>query len=137
MNVRLALVSALPPPHDPGERVAVAWAGRWEVRQFAGGDFRRPGAVRNRGFHHLQLWHPGARISILTPSRLTAGRYEAWPEGGERLSAASWRGLADQLAPVELPGVTEVAALESWFVTREEPRSLRLLRLWWRAPRVS
>jgi hypothetical protein len=132
----LARGSSLPPPHDPGDRVAVAWAGRWEVRQFAGEDARLA-YFRSRGFHHLQLWHPGARISILTPSRLTAGRYEAWPEGSDRFSAVTWRELASRLESVELPGAVEVLALESWFVTREEPGALRLLRLWWRAPRVN
>ena len=109
----------------------MAWVGAWEVRQFAQGDARLI-YFRPRGFHHLQLWHPVERISILTPSRLTAGRFEMWPEGGERLSAVSWRDVRTQLAGVDLPGATEIFAIESWFVAREEPRALRLLRLWWR-----
>ena len=121
----------LPPPHDPGERTPVAWVGLWEVRQFADGDARLD-YFRPRGFHHLQLWQPEARISILTPSRLTAGLFEVWPEGGQRASASTWREVGAQLPGVDLPGAIEVLALESWFVEREEPRTLRLLRLWWR-----
>jgi hypothetical protein len=127
----LRLVSSLPPPHDPGERTPVAWVGLWEVRQFPDGDARLA-YFRPRGFHHLQLWNPAARISILTPSRLTAGLFEMWPEGGQRSSAATWRQVTEQLRGVELPSAIEISALESWFIEREEPRALRLLRAWWR-----
>lgn len=130
---RLRLVSSLPPPHDPGERTPVAWVGLWEVRQFPDGDARLR-YFRPRGFHHLQLWHPSARISILTPSRLTAGLFELWPEGGERSRLSTWREVADRLTGTAVPSAIEIIALESWFIAREEPRSLRLLRLWWRAP---
>lgn len=131
MSARLRLVSKLPPPHDPDERTGVAWVGLWQVRQFAEDDARLA-YFRPRGFHHLQLWNPAERISILTPSRLTAGKFEVWPEGGERWSAATWREVGDRLAGIAVPSAIEVGALESWFIAREEPRSLRLLRLWWR-----
>jgi len=32
-----------------------------------------------RGLSHIQLWHPEARVSVLTPSRLTCERYEVFP----------------------------------------------------------
>jgi hypothetical protein len=137
VSTRLRLVSRLPPPHDPTERNGVAWVGLWQVRQFSDGDARLA-YFRPRGFHHLQLWNPDERISILTPSRLTAGRFEVWPEGGDRWSAPTWREVTEHLAGVALPSSLEILALESWFIAREEPRSLRLLRLWWRrepAPR--
>jgi hypothetical protein len=129
VSAPLRLVSSLPSPHEPGERTLVAWVGLWEVRQFPDGDARLA-HVRARGFHHLQLWSPAARISILTPSRLTAGRFEVWREGGERWSADTWRQVTEQLSGIALPSALEISALESWFIEREGPRALRLLRVW-------
>lgn len=106
MNAPLRLVSSLPSPHDPGERTRVAWVGLWEVRQFPDGDARLA-YFRPRGFHHLQLWNPAARISILTPSRLTAGMFEVWPERGERSSAATWRQVTEQLSGIAMPSALE------------------------------
>jgi hypothetical protein len=136
VSARLRLVSSLPPPHDPGERTRVAWVGLWEVRQFQGDDSRLA-RFRRRGFHHLQLWHPSERISILTPSRLTARLFEVWPEGGVRSSATTWREVTERLAGVESPSAIDMIALESWFLAREEPRALRFLRLWWRRPHTA
>jgi hypothetical protein len=138
VRAHLRLVSSLPPPHDPGERTPVAWVGLWEVRQFPDGDARLA-YFRPRGFHHLQLWHPSERISILTPSRLTAGRFEVWPESSLRSSAATWREVTEHLAGlgVESPTAVEIVALESWFLASDEPRAMRLLRLWWRGPHSS
>jgi hypothetical protein len=127
----LRLVSSLPPPHDPGERTLVAWVGLWEVRQFPDGDARLA-YFRPRGFHHLQLWSAAERVSILTPSRLTAGQFEVWREGGQRSSAPTWRHVTEQLSGIAVPSALEISALESWFIEREEPRTLRLLRAWWR-----
>jgi hypothetical protein len=55
-----------------------------------------------------------------------------WREGGERWSAATWRQVTEQLRGIAVPSALEISALESWFIEREEPRTLRLLRLWWR-----
>jgi len=122
---------APPPPHDPGERIRVAWAGNWEVRQFAPDDPKLE-YFRSRGFLHLQLWHPGEWISILTRSRLTAGHFEMWRPGPVRGPATSWSAVVARLGGVRAPSATEVFALESWFIERQEPASLRLLRRWWR-----
>jgi hypothetical protein len=128
--VTTILTQPLPSPHDPWERCALAWVGEWDVRQFSTADPKLD-YFRRRGFLHLQLWHPGARISILTPSRLTAGNFEAWAQGGERFAVSRWNDLGAHFEGIALPTATEVAALESWFVRREEPRALHQLRTWW------
>lgn len=71
----IALDSPLPPPapHDPRERELALLEGLWEVRIFGGRKFEY---FVSRGFWHLQLWHPTAGVSVLTPSRLTLGFYE-------------------------------------------------------------
>lgn len=120
-----------PPPHDPRERVPLADLGAWQVLQFPRED-PKLAYFTTRGFLHLQLWHAGARLSILTPSRLTAGRFETWRAGGPRTSAAEWSELAAQVADVTLPVAAQVRALERWMVSRHEPAQLRLLRTWWR-----
>lgn len=73
-----------PPPHDPRERERTLVVEGWEVRLFTG---RKLEYFVPRGFWHLQLWHPHARVSVLTPSRLTCGLYEAYP-------VANWKAQA-------------------------------------------
>lgn len=51
-----------------------------------------------RGFHHLPLWHPSARISILWPSRLTSGFSELFPLAEWKARAADYSRAADALA---------------------------------------
>src|SRR5688500_11007904 len=63
----------MPPPHDPEERELAQTIDAWEVRVFADAKF---GFFVQRGLWHVQLWHPYARVSVLTPSRLTGGAYE-------------------------------------------------------------
>lgn len=81
----------LPPvrPHDPKDRLAVASLAEWEVRVFdpTGSFFS---FFRRHGLLHLQLWHPASGTSVLTPSRLTGGRYELRRADGEVCRAASW-----------------------------------------------
>lgn len=63
-------------PHAPGPRTLLAvLPGGWEVRGFAPADPRVSFAL-GRGFWHVQLYEPCARLSVLTPSRLTDGWYE-------------------------------------------------------------
>lgn len=123
--------AAWPPrPHDPREREVVGRAGAWEVRQFAAGDAKLA-YFTVRGFLHLQLWHPQAQISILTPSRLTAGHFEAWL-ADTRIAVRRWVDL-DAALGGRAPAQAELRALERWFVLRHEPAELHLLRLWWAA----
>jgi hypothetical protein len=131
--MRLTQRSWPPSPHDPRERVAIGAAGQWSIRQFAPQD-PKLAYFTGRGFLHLQLWHPEHRISILTPSRLTAGRFEAWAVGGDRLTVVSWDEIAAGLGDITAPTAAEIRALERWLVMRHEPAPLRLLRTWWAAP---
>ncbi len=73
-----------PPPHDPRERQLVSCVAGWELRLFGEQQFQY--FVRH-GLWHLQLWHPEARVSVLSPSRLTQALYEAFPIAG-------WKGRA-------------------------------------------
>lgn len=63
-------------PHDPRERALLDRYGDWEVRACPDSDFRFFYVVE-RGLWHVQLWQAEARISVLTPSRITCGEYEA------------------------------------------------------------
>lgn len=100
-----------PPPHDPREReLAVVVAG-WEVRLFGGRKFEYFVA---HGFWHLQLWHPEARVSVLTPSRLTRGLYEAYP-------IANWKAQA--------PDYDRLVTLLGGLVAAELPEKSAVLRL--------
>ena len=65
-------------PHDPRERETIDNTGDWLVLQFPTTDQKLEYFTRF-GFLHLQLWHPVAEISVLTPSRLTDGCYEVSP----------------------------------------------------------
>lgn len=71
------------PPHDPLERVVLERLDGWEVRTFALHDARCAYLLR-RDMGHLQLWHPGAGVSFLTPSRLSGGRWELDTPGAPR-----------------------------------------------------
>ena len=83
-----------PRPHDPRERILVDTCApdlahptyrHWEVRQFdPAGIFHC--YFGDHGMLHLQLWHPWSGVSLLTPSRLTAGRYEVFPSAGWKLA---------------------------------------------------
>jgi hypothetical protein len=116
-----------PPPHDPRERVAVATIDGWEVRVFPPDD-RKFSYFVTRGFLHVQLWHPQARVSVLTPSRLTGGQYEAFPCGG-------WKAPVDEPAPlrdligrthgIAMPSLPRLAAIIAWYVHAEERRAAR------------
>lgn len=116
-----------PPPHDPRERALVTRLGGWEVRAFPRhGSTHRYFATRD--LLHLQLWHPEACVSLLTPSRLTAHAYELFPiDGWKRAvgSAEAARRLARYELGVELPSPLRLAALIEWYVRSEERRAAR------------
>jgi hypothetical protein len=104
--------------HALTERVPFAAFGEWEVRRHPEGEGQHA-YFTARGFLHLQLWHPVARVSILTPSRLTRGRFEIWRHG-VRIAVRTWDDVAARLPDLAVPGATEVAALCWWTVVREE-----------------
>jgi hypothetical protein len=101
-----------PPPHDPRERELTLTVDGWQVRLFAGRKFQY---LVMRGFWHLQLWHPSLRVSILTPSRLTRGFYEAFPIANWKASAPDYEKLVTLftgVGPATLPNPGLVFMLE-------------------------
>ena len=115
-----------PPPHDPRERERIATVSGWEIRQFVGQKYLY--FVRN-GFWHVQLWHPRARVSVLTPSRLTRDRYELFPSAGWKARAQKYADLAPLIAgehPVSLLPEHALRELERTLVQRVITRVQRL-----------
>lgn len=120
-------IASPPSPHDPDERVLRDRVGDWEVRAFATTDPKHDYFVR-RGFLHLQLWHPQAGISVLTPSRLTLGRYEIFPINGWKLPETDLEEVAAIVREhhgVHLPALVRINALEQWFVRAPLRRARR------------
>ena len=62
-------------PHDPWERAAVHARYGWEIRTYPWNS-RLHRVASDNGTLHLQIWYPAVGLSILTPSRLTGGKYE-------------------------------------------------------------
>jgi hypothetical protein len=106
-----------PPPHDPRERRVVGHVERWEVRAFPRSD-PRYAYFAARGLWHIQLWDPISRVSILTPSRLTLGRYEVFPVRGWKALASDHDELTKLFAGHErtLPSAATLTLLQRWFV---------------------
>jgi len=100
-----------PSPHDPRERELAAIVDGWEVRLFGGRKFQY---FVTRGFWHIQLWHPEARVSILTPSRLTCGFYEAFPIANWKERTATYDRLVRILRAthVDPPDRAQMESLE-------------------------
>lgn len=110
-----------PPPHAPCDRIlvdtiqassATPCMSRWELRVFdPAGQFHL--YFSTTGFNHVQLWNPWHGISVLTPSRLTAGRYEAFPIAGWKYAGNDYEQLARRVSAAfatTLPPVTQVIA---------------------------
>jgi hypothetical protein len=111
-----------PPPHDPRERTAVATIGEWEIRIFPEGD-RKAEDFAPRGFLHAQLWHPGARVSVLTPSALTGGLFELFPYQGWKAPVHNpllLRALVVETHDIPFPSVAQLAAIIEWHVRAAE-----------------
>ena len=108
----------VPPLHAPGDRELFAACGAWEVRRHAEDD-PRFAYFASRAFLHLQLWHPERRVSVLTPSRLSGGRFEI-AAGWRRAWVSTWPGVVAQLPDLGLPTGAELAALTMWLVVRRE-----------------
>jgi hypothetical protein len=111
-----------PPPHDPRERAAVASIDGWEIRIFPEGD-RRAEYFTPRGFLHAQLWHPQARVSVLTPSRLTGGLFELYPYQGWKAPVCEpslLRALVVETHGLPFPCPKRLAAIIEWYVRAAE-----------------
>lgn len=108
-----------PSPHDPRERVRLFEVGGWEVRDFPEADPKRRFFAR-KGLLHLQLWHPQAWFSVLTPSLLTRGEFELFPVSGGvfRGTYLAAQGAVLRETGVKLPGPTRVYALHQWFLEK-------------------
>jgi len=113
-----------PPPHNPGERKLAGQIGGWQIRLFDPDDLKFKYFLP-RGFLHAQLWHPEARVSVLTPSRLTGGLFEVFPvdEWKAPASAAAVHSLVAREHGVTLPSLTRIAAVIQWYVCAAERRS--------------
>ena len=111
-----------PPPHDPSERILVEYLGDWEIRIFSpSGIFHRYFAAK--GMLHVQLWHPEARVSLLTPSPITAGRYEIYPLAGWKHARHSYQALVEDVRAgcgLDLPREDTLLALCAVFGTSHE-----------------
>ncbi len=125
--------NSLLPQHDPATRELVAIVGQWQVRQFAATDPRMLYG-KTHGLLHIQLCHPHLQVSILTPSRLTGGKFEFCSDE-QRFAVATWMQLRARcerdLALIELPSVIEIASLQHWLVSPHEDGAMTLLRAWW------
>lgn len=108
----------LPPLHAAADRELFARIGPWEVRRHASED-KRFTYLASRALLHVQLWDPERRISILTPSRLTGGRFEI-ARGAHRMPVETWPCVLAILPSHGLPGSAELAALTMWLVVRCE-----------------
>lgn len=106
-----------PPPHDPRERELAKRIGDWEIRLFGGRMFQY---FVSRGFWHLQLWSPSARVSVLSPSRLTCGFYEAYPVADWKAREPTYDRIAQVLAKehgIDLPNAATMLAVEKAMVS--------------------
>lgn len=92
-------------PHDPQDRIILGTIGaravstimaRWEVRALdPAGPFHHYFAKNE--MLHLQFWNPYFGISLLTPSKLTANRFEAFPLKEWKLASKSFENIRVQL----------------------------------------
>ncbi|MEM6930381.1 MAG: hypothetical protein AAF602_25820, partial [Myxococcota bacterium] len=66
------------PLHDPASRCLIDdTPSGWQVLGHAFNTDRHA-YFAPRGMLHLQWWFPARRVSVVTPSRLTEGRFEVW-----------------------------------------------------------
>lgn len=97
--------------------------GAWEIRVFSpSGTFHR--YFRAHGMLHVQLWHPEAGVSLLTPSALTADQYEVFPFAGWKHARRSYPQLCVEVAAgigVTLPAQERLEALAAMFTAAAPP----------------
>lgn len=111
-----------PPPHDPRDRVLLDVIEGWEIRVFEPGS-RMERYFSDCGFDHLQLWHASLGFSLLTPSRLTEGRFEVYPLADWKYSVSDYRVLKEivrQTIQIELPRHQMIETLLEVFIECSE-----------------
>jgi hypothetical protein len=70
---------------------------------------------------HVQLWHRARRISLLTPSRITAERFEVFPVKRWKCAVGGYAALVEVMIEefgIVPPKRSVLAGLERWFVDR-------------------
>ena len=95
--------------HVESSRALVFWLGDWDVRMSEPGSNEHRLLVVN-GMFHIQLWHPEARLSVLTPSPLTDHQFEVANVMGNRFRTDSYDEMAAVVQAarhVKMPGVGE------------------------------
>lgn len=111
-----------PPPHAPADRIEVDTSVTsfdspvlctWQVRIFdPAGQFHL--YCGTTGFAHIQLWNPWFGVSLLTPSRLTASRYEAFPIAGWKYACDDYADIVyviEKMYATIMPSAARVIAL--------------------------
>ena len=106
-----------PQPHDPSERVCLSEFGDWSLWSIPRNIPEYIDIVRSGGLH-MQLFHSGANVSILTPSSLTNNHYELWTPT-QRLRVCCYHHVAETLAaygapPPPCPGI--ISRFTAWFL---------------------
>ncbi|MEM7465573.1 MAG: hypothetical protein AAF387_01680 [Pseudomonadota bacterium] len=92
-------------PHDPADRILLARLtaceltprlSTWEVRSFdCAGPFHL--YFTKHDMLHLQLWNPYFGISLLSPSKITADRFEAFPISGWKVASKSYDAISSKI----------------------------------------
>jgi hypothetical protein len=110
------------PAHSPTGRDILFESRGWQIRGF---NAEHPASQHFavRGWSHLQLWHEGFGISILTPSRLTESCFEIrLPD--RRIARLSTREDVEAMLwdywALTLPSSSAVFAAHRWFVDHME-----------------
>jgi hypothetical protein len=116
-------MTLLPPLHSPYDRALIGRCDAWEIRRYDEHD-PRFGYFAARGQLHIQLWHPGDRISIVTPCALTGDRFEL-ARNAFRASIARWPSVVAALPGYTLPQSAELASLIAWLIVRHEVAAIR------------
>ena len=96
--------------HLESTRGLVFWLDDWDVRMSEPGSDEHRLLVVN-GMFHIQLWHPQARLSVLTPSPLTGHQFEVANIMGNRFRSESYEEMATVVQAarhVQMPRVDEV-----------------------------
>jgi len=96
--------------HSESGRGLVFWLDEWDVRMSVATSDEHRLLVVN-GMFHIQLWHPQAKLSVLTPSPLTGHQFEASSLLGKPFRSESYDELAAVVRAalhVDMPHVDRV-----------------------------
>ena len=106
-----------PAPHDPSARACLSDVGDWSLWSTPRNIPNYTQIVRS-GQLHMQLWHAGANISILTPSSSTNHHYELWTPN-LRMRICCYQHVAEKLAEFRgplLPCPNIISHFAAWFI---------------------